>query len=82
MALIGIITAIEAMNQSLKRAFLQWAQMHSVSVLRTGKFVLAEDGKVKKTIKGALKEKNSNMGKLLLMRKQSFLKKDLHFPAV
>src|ERR1700704_2851223 len=66
MALIGIITAIEAMNQSLTESFsTMGANAFSVRYKERQIHVGGRDNNVKKTTKGALKEKNSNAGRII-----------------
>ncbi len=83
MALIGIITAIEAMNQSLTESFsTMGANAFSIRFkdkqIRVGK----HDNEVKKTTKGALKEKNSNTGKIITYEEAKAFKERLAFPAM
>jgi len=83
MALIGIITAIQAMNQSLAESFsTMGANAFSIRFkdkqIRVGK----HDKEVKKTTKGALKEKNSNTGKIITYEEAKAFKERLAFPAL
>jgi putative ABC transport system permease protein len=83
MALIGIITAIQAMNQSLSENFsTMGANAFSIRFkdkqIRMGK----HDKEVKKTTKGALKEKNSNTGKIITYEEAKAFKERLAFPAL
>ncbi|MEJ7822634.1 MAG: ABC transporter permease [Chitinophagaceae bacterium] len=83
MALIGIITAIQAMNQSLAESFsTMGANAFSIRFkdkqIRVGK----HDNEVKKTTKGALKEKNSNTGKIITYEEAKAFKERLAFPAL
>ncbi len=83
MALIGIITAIQAMNQSLAESFsTMGANAFSIRFkdkqIRMGK----HDKEVKKTTKGALKEKNSNTGKIITYEEAKAFKERLAFPAL
>ena len=83
MALIGIITAIQAMNQSLAESFsTMGANAFSIRFkdkqIRMGK----HDNEVKKTTKGALKEKNSNTGKIITYEEAKAFKERLAFPAL
>ena len=83
MALIGIITAIQAMNQSLAESFsTMGANAFSIRFkdkqIRVGK----NDNEVKKTTKGALKEKNSNTGKIITYEEAKAFKERLAFPAL
>src|SRR5215213_4634371 len=66
MALIGIITAIEAMNQSLKESFsTMGANAFSIRFKDKQIRVGGRADRVRKTTKGALKERNSNAGKII-----------------
>ena len=83
MALIGIITAIQAMNQSLAESFsTMGANAFSIRFkdkqIRIGK----NDNGVQKTTKGALKEKNSNTGKIITYEEAKAFKERLAFPAL
>jgi putative ABC transport system permease protein len=80
MALIGIITAIEAMNQSLKESFSSMgANAFSIRFkeLRIG--FNNGNGEVKKSTRG-LKEKKSNMGKPILKDEAERFKGNFQFP--
>src|SRR5205807_7546470 len=66
MALIGIITAIEAMNQSLTENFsTMGANAFSIRFKDRQIHIGGRGNNVKKTTKGALKEKASNAGKII-----------------
>jgi putative ABC transport system permease protein len=82
MALIGIITAITAMNQSLAESFstmgvnafsIRFKEMH----IRMG-----DNNEVTKTTKGKLKEKRSNAGKAITYEEAREFKKRFNFPAI
>jgi len=84
MALIGIITAIEAMNQSLKESFSSMgANAFSIrfkeSRVRFGGNG-RNNGDFAKTKRG-LKEKKSNLGKPIRKEEAEFFKANYHFPA-
>jgi putative ABC transport system permease protein len=65
MALIGIITAIQAMNQSLSESFSTMGA-NAFSIRFKEKNVrMGDNREVKKTTKSALKEKKSNTGKII-----------------
>ncbi len=84
MALIGIITAIEAMNQSLYENF---------SILGANSFSLRfkernirfgggpPRSNLKKERKGAQKEKNSNLGQVITFDQARLFKESFKFPA-
>lgn len=80
MALIGIITAIEAMNQSLKESFSSMgANAFSIRFKESRvRFGSGDDG-VEKTKRG-LKKKKSNLGKPIRLEEAEFFKANYHFP--
>ena len=83
MALIGIITAIEAMNQSLKESFSSMgANAFSIrfkeSRVRLGGNGRNNGGFTKK--KRGLKEKKSNLGKPIRKEEAEFFKTNFAFP--
>ncbi|MEO6330698.1 MAG: ABC transporter permease [Ginsengibacter sp.] len=66
MALIGIITAIAAMNQSLSESFsTMGANAFNIRFKERQVRMGGDNNEVKKTTKGALKEKKSNTGKII-----------------
>jgi putative ABC transport system permease protein len=81
MALIGIITAIEAMNQSLKESFSSMgANAFSIRFKESRvRFGGNGNGEVKKTKRG-LKEKKSNLGKPIRREEAEFFKTNFVFP--
>ncbi len=81
MALIGIITAIEAMNQSLKESFSSMgANAFSIRFKDTRvHFGGGRNGEVTKTKRG-LKEKKSNLGKPIRREEAAFFKTNFVFP--
>lgn len=80
MALIGIITAIEAMNQSLKESFSSMgANAFSIRYKEMRMGFNNGNGEVKKTRRG-LKEKKSNMGKPILKDEAERFKNNFQFP--
>jgi len=80
MALIGIITAIEAMNQSLKESFSSMgANAFSIRFKEIRMGFNNGNGEVKKTTRG-LKEKKSNMGKPILKDEAERFKGNFQFP--
>lgn len=80
MALIGIITAIEAMNQSLKESFSSMgANAFSIRFKESrARFGPGGDG-VEKTKRG-LKKKKSNLGKPIRLEEAEFFKANYRFP--
>jgi putative ABC transport system permease protein len=80
MALIGIITAIEAMNQSLKESFSSMgANAFSIRFKEIRMGFNNGNGEVKKSTRG-LKEKKSNMGKPILKDEAERFKGTFQFP--
>jgi len=80
MALIGIITAIQAMNQSLKESFSSMgANAFSIRYKEIRMGFNNGNGEVKKTRRG-LKEKKSNMGKPILKDEAERFKSHFQFP--
>jgi putative ABC transport system permease protein len=80
MALIGIITAIEAMNQSLKESFSSMgANAFSIRFKEIRMGFNNGNGEVKKSTRG-LKEKKSNMGKPILKDEAERFKGNFQFP--
>lgn len=82
MALIGIITAIESMNQSLYENFsIMGSNTFSIRfkerIFRFG----GGGGDLKKRTKSSLNEKNSNLGKIITWDEASAFKKGYVFPA-
>ena len=66
MALIGIITATEAMNQSLRESFsTMGANAFSIRYKDHQVRIGGNNREVKKIKKGSLKEKNSNTGRII-----------------
>lgn len=80
MALIGIITAIEAMNQSLKESFSSMgANAFSIRFKEARMGFNNRNNEVKKTNR-KLKEKKSNMGKPILKDEAERFKNNFTFP--
>jgi len=80
MALIGIITAIEAMNQSLKESFSSMgANAFSIRFKEARMGFNNRRNEVKKTNR-KLKEKKSNMGKPILKDEAERFKNNFDFP--
>lgn len=82
MALIGIITAIEAMNQSLKESFSSMgANAFNIRFKDTRAHFGGgnNNGEVTKTKRG-LKEKKSNLGKPIRREEATFFKANFTFP--
>ena len=84
MALIGIITAIEAMNQSLGENFSTMGA-NAFSIRYRDRQIRVGGGRndqVKKTTKGSLKEKNSSTGKIITYEEARAFKQRFAFPAM
>lgn len=80
MALIGIITAIEAMNQSLKESFSSMgANAFSIRFKESRVHFGGRNGDVTKTRRG-LKEKKSSLGKPIRREEAEFFKTNFDFP--
>ncbi|MBL7759985.1 MAG: ABC transporter permease [Sediminibacterium sp.] len=81
MALIGIITAIEAMNQSLKESFSSMgANAFSIRFKESrARFGPGDGDGVEKTKRG-LKKKKSNLGKPIRLEEAEFFKANYLFP--
>ena len=83
MALIGIITAIEAMNQSLNENFsTMGANAFSIRYRDRQIRIGGRNDRVKKTTKGTLKEKNSNTGRIITYEEARAFKQRFAFPAL
>ncbi len=83
MALIGIITAIEAMNQSLYENFsVLGANSFSIRFReRNIRFGGGPNNQLKKEKKGAKKEKNSSLGRVITFEEARNFKDRFAFPA-
>ena len=83
MALIGIITAIEAMNQSLYENFsILGANSFSIRFKeRNIRFGGGPKSDLKKVKKGAKKEKNSSLGRVITFDEARNFKETFNFPA-
>ena len=83
MALIGIITAIEAMNQSLSESFsTMGANAFSIRFKERNVRMGGDNNEVKKTTKNALKEKKSNTGKIITYEQARAFASRYTFPAI
>ncbi len=79
MALIGIITAIEAMNQSLKESFSVLGA-NAFSIRFKERNILGGGNKVSKNKKGK-KDKASNIGKIISYNQARMFKENYKFPS-
>ncbi len=83
MALIGIITAIEAMNQSLKESFsTMGANAFSIRFKERNIHMGGNHSDTRKTTKGALKSRKSNAGKVITYEQAKEFRKRYNFPAL
>jgi len=82
MALIGIITAIASMNQSLSESFATMGANSFSIQYRDRNIRIGNRGReVKKTSRGALKEKKSNQRKIITYQEAKLFKERYNFPA-
>ncbi|HEX8461672.1 MAG TPA: ABC transporter permease [Segetibacter sp.] len=82
MALIGIITAIQAMNQSLKESFTTLgANAFTIRFKERKINITGNQSEVSKTKKGAKKDKVSNTGKAIDFNQARAFKESYHFPS-
>jgi putative ABC transport system permease protein len=82
MALIGIITAITSMNQSLSENFATMGA-NSFSIIYRDRMIRLGGGgrEVKKTSRNALKERKSNARKIITYQEAKLFKERYTFPA-
>ncbi len=81
MALIGIITAIAAMNQSLSENFSTMGANGFALRYRDRQVHIGRRNDVKKTNVSSLKQKNSNAGKIFTYQEAKLFKERYNFPA-
>ncbi len=83
MALIGIITAIQAMNQSIKESFsILGANAFSIRYKDRNINVGGRPSNVKQVKKGAKPDKNSNVGKRIDLLQAKMFKANYKFPSL
>lgn len=80
MALVGIITAIEAMNASLRESFSTMGA-NAFSIRFKERRMQFGRGEVKKTDKRVRKEKKSNEGKIITFDQAKMFKQGYNYPA-
>ena len=80
MALIGIITAIASMNQSLEESFSTMGA-NSFSIRYNERNIRGGGSEVKKTSTKSLKQKKSNERKIITYRQAKLFKERYSFPA-
>jgi putative ABC transport system permease protein len=82
MALIGIITAIKAMNQSLKENFsILGANAFSIRYKGLNVNIGGRRSRVTQTKRGEKKEKTSNVGKVITYEQARLFKQNYKFPS-
>lgn len=81
MALIGIITAIEAMNQSLKANFATMGA-NSFSVAYKERFRFNNNSNTVSAKKRGRRQKKSNLDKPIRLEEAEMFKQSYHFPAL
>jgi putative ABC transport system permease protein len=83
MALIGIITAIQAMNQSLKESFSTLgANAFTIRYKERNINIGGNRSRVSQTKKGAKKDKTSNIGKAITYNQARTFKDNYKFPSI
>lgn len=84
MALIGIITAITAMNQSLRESFSTMGANGFSIRYKERNFFMGNNNRrsVEKTTKAKLKERKSNTGRIISYEEAIAFKRDFNYPAV
>ncbi len=82
MALIGIITAIEAMNQSLKESFSSMGANAFNIRFKESRARMGPDGGGNQVVKvrRGLKQKKSSLGKPIRLEEAEFFKSNFNFP--
>jgi len=80
MALIGIITAKDAMNQSFRESFASMGANAFSIRFKESRIRFGRD-EVTKTTRGARKEKKSNLGKVIRKEDAEYFKQSYTFPA-
>ncbi len=81
MALIGIITAIEAMNQSLKESFSSMgANAFNIRFKESRSRFGPNEGNDVVKVRRGLKQKKSNLGKAIRLEEAEFFKANYHYP--
>jgi putative ABC transport system permease protein len=82
MALIGIITAIEAMNQSLKESFSALGANAFTIRYKERNIQIGPKSRVNQSKKGAKKDKSSNLGKVITYDQAKSFKENYSFPSL
>lgn len=82
MALVGIITAIKAMNQKMTESFSTMGANGFSIRFKERDIRFDDDTEIKKSKKGEKKQKTSNLGKIISMEEAGNFRKYYEFPAV
>src|SRR4026209_2456596 len=82
MALIGIITAIEAMNQSLTESFSTMGANAFSIRFRDKQIHMGRNSRINKVSKGALKEKKSSSGRVITYDEARAFRSKYAYPAL
>ena len=82
MALIGIITAIQAMNQSLRESFSTMGANAFSIRFKSRDFFMGGRRQVTKTTKANLKQRKSNIGRVITYDEALAFKNQFTFPGV
>src|SRR3954465_2375975 len=83
MALIGIITAIQAMNQSLKESFSTLgANAFTIRYKERNINIGQRRSRVSQAKRGERRDKNSNIGKIITYNQAKAFKENYKFPAL
>lgn len=82
MALIGIITAIQAMNQSLRESFSTMGANAFSIRYKSRDFFMGGRNDVKKTTKSSLKQRKSNIGRVITYEEALAFKNGFKYPAL
>ncbi|MCW3113380.1 MAG: cell division protein FtsX [Segetibacter sp.] len=82
MALIGIITAIQAMNQSIKESFSTLGANAFTIRYKDRNITIGRSSRVAQTKKGARPDKNSNVGKKIDYLQAKMFKENYKFPSL
>ncbi|HLL42915.1 MAG TPA: ABC transporter permease [Segetibacter sp.] len=83
MALIGIITAIQAMNQSLTESFSTLGANAFTIRFKERNIIIGSGGsRVSQVKRGKRQDKNSNIGKIINYRQARLFKENFKFPSL
>jgi putative ABC transport system permease protein len=82
MALIGIITAIQAMNQSLRESFSTMGANAFSIRFKSRDFFMGGRRQVTKTTKSSLKQRKSNIGRVITYEEALAFKNQFKYPAL